>query len=87
MGIVVIVGRPAFHGRDEEIKGLSFEFTSAPGAANVAVASAALGLVVDAMILFDRYTSYRVMTEVMFTLGQAKVSKFHFLAMSAKTGG
>jgi biopolymer transport protein ExbD len=42
--------------------------------------------VVDAMILFDRYTSYRVMTEVMFTLGQAKVSKFHFLAMSAKTG-
>ncbi|GAC1353379.1 MAG: hypothetical protein NVSMB47_05320 [Polyangiales bacterium] len=41
---------------------------------------------VSAMILFDRYTSYRVMTEVMFTLGQAKVSKFHFLAMSGKSG-
>jgi biopolymer transport protein ExbD len=41
---------------------------------------------VEAMILFDRYTSYRVMTEVMFTLGQAKVSKFHFLAMSGKGG-
>jgi hypothetical protein len=40
---------------------------------------------VEAMILFDRYTSYRVMTEVMFTLGQAKVSKFHFLAMSGKS--
>ena len=43
--------------------------------------------IVDAMILFDRYTSYRVMTEVMFTLGQARVSKFHFLAMSAKSTG
>ena len=42
---------------------------------------------VEAMILFDRYTSYRVMTEVMFTLGQAKVSKFHFLAMSGKSSG
>jgi biopolymer transport protein ExbD len=41
---------------------------------------------VEAMILFDRYTSYRVMTEVMFTLGQAKVNKFHFLAMSGKSG-
>jgi biopolymer transport protein ExbD len=39
---------------------------------------------VEAMILFDRYTSYRVMTEVMFTLGQAKINKFHFLAMSGK---
>jgi len=39
---------------------------------------------VEAMILFDRYTSYRVMTEVMFTLGQAKISKFHFVAMSGK---
>jgi len=39
---------------------------------------------VEAMILFDRYTSYRVMTEVMFTLGQAKIGKFHFLAMQAK---
>lgn len=38
---------------------------------------------VEAMILFDRYTSYRVMTEVMFTLGQAKIGKFHFLAMQA----
>lgn len=38
---------------------------------------------VEAMILFDRYTSYRVMTEVMFTLGQAKIAKFHFLAMQA----
>jgi biopolymer transport protein ExbD len=42
--------------------------------------------IVEAMILFDRYTSYRVMTEVMFTLGQAKVSKFHFLAMASKSG-
>ena len=39
---------------------------------------------VEAMILFDRYTSYRLMTEVMFTLGQAKIGKFHFLAMQAK---
>ena len=39
---------------------------------------------VEAMVLFDRYTSYRVMTEVMFTLGQAKVGKFHFVAMSGK---
>ena len=39
---------------------------------------------VEALILFDRYTSYRVMTEVMFTLGQAKISKFHFVAMSGK---
>lgn len=38
---------------------------------------------VEAMILFDRYTSYRVMTEVMFTLGQAKIGKFHFLAMQS----
>ena len=38
------------------------------------------------MVIFDRYTSYRVMTEVMFTLGQAKVNKFHFLAMSGKSG-
>lgn len=36
---------------------------------------------VEALILFDRYTSYRVMTEVMFTLGQAKIGKFHFLAL------
>jgi biopolymer transport protein ExbD len=36
---------------------------------------------VEALILFDRYTSYRVMTEVMFTLGQAKIGKFHFLAI------
>ena len=37
--------------------------------------------IVDATILFDRYTSYRVMTEIMFTLGQAKVSRFHFLVI------
>ena len=40
--------------------------------------------VVEAMVIFDRYTSYRVMTEVMFTLGQAKVSKFHFVSMSVR---
>ncbi len=38
---------------------------------------------VEAMILFDRYTSFRVMTEVMYTLGQAKISRFHFIAMQA----
>jgi biopolymer transport protein ExbD len=38
---------------------------------------------VEAMILFDRYTSFRVMTEVMFTLGQAKIGRFHFIAMQA----
>lgn len=38
---------------------------------------------VEAMVLFDRYTSYRVMTEIMFTLSQAKVAKFHFVAMSS----
>lgn len=38
---------------------------------------------VEAMILFDRYTSFRVMTEVMYTLGQAKISRFHFVAMQA----
>jgi biopolymer transport protein ExbD len=37
--------------------------------------------IVEAMILFDRYTSYRVMSEVMFTLGLAKIGKFHFVAM------
>jgi biopolymer transport protein ExbD len=37
---------------------------------------------VEAMVVFDRYTSFRVMTEVMFTLMQAKISKFHFLALS-----
>jgi biopolymer transport protein ExbD len=37
---------------------------------------------VEAILIFDRYTSYRLMTEVMFTLGQAKVSKFHFLALA-----
>ncbi|MFI5299660.1 MAG: ExbD/TolR family protein [Polyangiales bacterium] len=37
---------------------------------------------VEAMVVFDRYTSFRVMTEVMFTLGQAKVAKFHFVSLS-----
>ena len=40
---------------------------------------------VEAMILFDRYTSYRLMTEVMFTLGQAKIGKFHFIALQGPT--
>jgi biopolymer transport protein ExbD len=39
---------------------------------------------VEAMVVFDRYTSFRVMTEVMFTLMQAKISRFHFLALSGK---
>ena len=38
---------------------------------------------VEAMIFFDRYTSFRVMTEVMYTLGQGKISRFHFMAMQA----
>lgn len=40
---------------------------------------------VEAMILFDRYTSYRLMTEVMFTLGQAKIGKFHFIALQGSS--
>ena len=73
---------------DLEIKDL---FNAMENPVKVAEAEAARkpkgkGDQVEAMILFDRYTSYRVMTEVMFTLGQAKVSKFHFLAMSGKSG-
>ncbi len=52
-------------------------------AEEIAKAKGKGGQGVEAMILFDRYTSYRVMTEVMFTLGQAKIGKFHFLAMQA----
>ena len=52
-------------------------------AEEIAKAKGKAGQGVEAMILFDRYTSYRVMTEVMFTLGQAKIAKFHFLAMQA----
>jgi biopolymer transport protein ExbD len=72
---------------DLEIKDL---FNSMENPVKVAEAEAARkpkGGVVEAVILFDRYTSYRVMTEVMFTLGQAKVAKFHFLAMSGKSLG
>lgn len=53
-------------------------------AEEIAKAKGKGGQGVEATILFDRYTSYRVMTEVMYTLGQAKIGKFHFLAMSGK---
>jgi len=36
---------------------------------------------VEARIFFDRYTSYQVMTEVMFSLGLEKVTKYHFIML------
>jgi biopolymer transport protein ExbD len=39
---------------------------------------------VEARIFFDRYTSYQVMTEVMFSLGLEKVAKYHFIMLKSQ---
>jgi hypothetical protein len=39
---------------------------------------------VEARIFFDRYTSYQVMTEIMFSLGLEKVAKFHFIMLKSE---
>jgi biopolymer transport protein ExbD len=41
----------------------------------------------DAILIVDNRTPYRVLTEVMYTLGQTEFSKFHLLVLQGDKGG
>jgi biopolymer transport protein ExbD len=41
----------------------------------------------DAILIVDNRTPYRVLTEVMYTLGQTEFAKFHMLVLQGDKGG
>jgi biopolymer transport protein ExbD len=41
----------------------------------------------EAILIGDTSTPYRLLTEVMYTLGQTEFSKFHMMVMQGGKGG